>query len=73
MPFLFINALDCLAISLFCHFLFAFSDHRRRHGIPYPPGPPSRPIIGNLLDVPKDAPWIAYANMSNKYGTEPFP
>jgi len=34
----------------------------------YPPGPPSRPIIGHLLDVPKDAPWIAYAEMSRIYG-----
>jgi len=73
MPFLFTYALGCLAIFLFRRFLFAFRDYRRRHGIPYPPGPPSRPIIGNLLDVPKEAPWIAYANMSKKYGKEPFP
>ncbi|KAI0285797.1 CyP450 monooxygenase, partial [Russula aff. rugulosa BPL654] len=30
--------------------------------------PPSRPIIGNLLDFPKDMPWSAYAEMSKKYG-----
>jgi hypothetical protein len=68
MQFLLVNAFDCLAISLFLYLLVVFRDHRRRGGLPYPPGPPSWPIIGNLLDVPKDTPWIAYADMSKKYG-----
>ena len=70
MQFLLINVIDCLAISLFLYLLAAFRDHRARRGLPYPPGPPSRPIIGNLLDVPKakEAPWIKYAEMSKKYG-----
>ncbi len=68
MQLLLINAVDCLAISLFLYLLIVFRDHRRRGGLPYPPGPPPRPIIGNILDIPKDAPWIAYVNMSKKYG-----
>ena len=68
MPFLFINAIDYLALSLFFYLLMAFCDHRRRRGLPYPPGPPSLPIIGNLLNVPNKVPWIAYADMSKKYG-----
>ena len=63
-----INAFDCLAISFFLYLIVNFRDHRRRGGLPYPPGPPSWPIIGNLLDVPKEAPWSAYADMSKKYG-----
>jgi hypothetical protein len=63
-----INAFDCFAISLSLYLLVVFRDHRRRGGMPYPPGPPRLPIIGNLLDVPKDAPWSAYADMSKKYG-----
>ncbi|KAI0274190.1 cytochrome P450 [Russula aff. rugulosa BPL654] len=62
-----INAFDCLAISLSSTFLFV-RDHRRRGGLPYPPGPPSWPIIGNLLDVPMENPWSAYVDMSKKYG-----
>ena len=50
------------------HTVFAFHDHRRRRGSPYLPGPPSWPIIGNLLDVPNLSPWLVYANMSKKYG-----
>ena len=68
MQFLLINAVDCLAISLSLYLLVVFRDRRRRGGLPYPPGPPARPIIGNLLDVPKNAPWSAYADMSKKYG-----
>ncbi|KAI0273093.1 cytochrome P450 [Russula aff. rugulosa BPL654] len=63
-----INAFDCLAISLSLYFLVRFRDHRRRGGLPYPPGPPSWPIIGNLLDVPTENPWSAYVDMSKKYG-----
>ena len=68
MRFLLINVFDFLAISLFLYFIASFRDHRRRGGLSYPPGPPSWPIVGNLLDVPKDAPWSAYAEMSKKYG-----
>ncbi|KAN0109867.1 cytochrome P450 [Russula decolorans] len=64
---LLINAIDCLATSLFIYLLFVFRDRRRRGGLPYPPGPPPRPIIGNILDIPKDTPWITYVDMSKKY------
>ncbi len=61
-----INALGCLALVLFL--LIVFRGYRRRTGFPYPPGPPSWPIMGNLLDVPKGAPWTVYTDMSKKYG-----
>ena len=63
-----INALDCLAIGFFFYVLASFRDRRRQAGLPYPPGPPSWPIVGNLFDVPKDAPWSGYTDMSKKYG-----
>jgi len=69
MSFLFINIVDLLALSLFLHVFVAFRDHRRRQGRPYPPSPPPLPIVGNILDAPKLAPWIAYAEMSQKYGS----
>ena len=69
MQSLLINVIDCLAISLFIYLLFVFRDRRRRGGLPYPPGPPPRPIIGNILDIPQDTPWITYVDMSKKYGT----
>ena len=70
MQFFLINAVDALAISLFLYLLVVFNGHRSRGGLPYPPGPPAWPIIGNLLDVPKNAPWVAYSDMSKKYGRD---
>jgi len=61
-----LNAVDFLAVSLSLYLLVKFRGHITRKG---PPGPPSWPIVGNLLDVPKEAPWIAYRDMSKKYGT----
>lgn len=68
MQFSLTNAVDVLAVSLFLYLLVVLSGHRRRGGLPFPPGPPTWPIIGNLLDAPKNAPWIAYSDMSKKYG-----
>ena len=62
------NVLDCLAISFFLYLLVNFRDRRGRGRLPYPPGPPLWPVIGNLLNVPKETPWSAYADMSKKYG-----
>ena len=59
---------NALAFFAFLYVLLVFRDRKRRGGLPYPPGPPSLPVIGNLLDIPKDAPWTAYADMSKKHG-----
>ena len=36
--------------------------------LPYPPGPPPLPLIGNLLDMPQAYYWLTYAEMGKKYG-----
>lgn len=38
------------------------------HGLPLPPGPPTLPLIGNLLDMPKEQPWLHYNALTRKYG-----
>ena len=63
-----------LLVSVFIALLFlasirAIHDYRRRGGLSYPPGPPPLPIIGNLLEIPKDSSWLAYTQFSKKYGT----
>ena len=62
-----------LLVSLFFVLLFlasiwAIHAHRRHGGLPYPPGPRPLPILGNLLDVPKDFSWLAYTRLSKTYG-----
>jgi hypothetical protein len=39
-----------------------------RRTLPYPPGPKPLPLIGNLLDLPKEKDWLTYRAWSNQYG-----
>ena len=64
----FISTVDIIMVSVFFYLLFAFRDHLRRGGSSYPPGPKPWPVIGNLLDIPKESQWIAYTEMSKKHG-----
>ncbi|KAH8103319.1 cytochrome P450 [Cristinia sonorae] len=36
--------------------------------LPLPPGPKALPIIGNLLEIPQDKPWLYYDGLLKKYG-----
>ena len=49
---------------------YVFLDNRRRNpaGLPYPPGPPGYPIIGNLFDIPKVFIYKRFREMSRELG-----
>jgi len=50
-------------------FIKAFIQKRRNPaGLPYPPGPPGYPFIGNVLDIPKEATWEIYGKWAKQYG-----
>lgn len=36
---------------------------------PLPPGPRGLPIIGNMLDMPKDYEWLHWSKHKDLYGT----
>lgn len=36
--------------------------------LPFPPGPPTLPIIGNVHQAPKSHPWLQYHAWSKTYG-----
>jgi hypothetical protein len=61
-------ALDILVFVISIAAFFAIRDYQRRRGLPYPPGPRPLPLIGNLLDVPKESSWLAYTQLSKKHG-----
>jgi hypothetical protein len=33
-----------------------------------PPGPPQAPVVGNLFQMPKERPWLKYAEWAEQYG-----
>ncbi|KAI0061749.1 cytochrome P450 [Artomyces pyxidatus] len=68
MPSLFLIALYIVSFLSCLLAILALDDRRRRKGLPYPPGPKGLPVIGNILDVPKDAPWVTYARWAKIYG-----
>jgi hypothetical protein len=50
-------------------FVFGWLMHRnRRNGLVLPPGPKPLPLIGNLLDMPKEKVWETYCAWNERYG-----
>ena len=40
----------------------------RQAGVPFPPGPPPLPILGNIRDIPSKQPWLTYTQWGDQYG-----
>ncbi|KAJ7636944.1 cytochrome P450 [Roridomyces roridus] len=55
-------------LALFLGFvLFIYHGRQPRKGVGLP-GPPGVPIIGNVLQIPKDRQWLKWAEWKEKYG-----
>jgi len=60
--------LDVLVVVLSLAAFLAIRDYQIRGGLLYPPGPRPLPLIGNLIDIPKEFSWLTYTHLSKKYG-----
>jgi hypothetical protein len=59
---------DILVLVLSLAAFLAIRDYQRRQGLPYPPGPRPLPLIGNIIDIPREFAWLTYTQLSKKYG-----
>ncbi|KAF7358844.1 Cytochrome p450 [Mycena sanguinolenta] len=65
MPF---SQLQTVALALgSCALHFIIRSYIRHKSLP--PGPRGLPFIGNIFDVPKSQEWLAFVEMSRKYGS----
>jgi hypothetical protein len=62
------NKAAAVAVGSFS-FLCIFYVHRKTRLLAaLPPGPPPLPIVGNVLHMPKEQPWLKYAEWAKQYG-----
>lgn len=60
------DILACILAVVLCKWLYF---RRARGNVPHPSGPPGLPLVGNLLDMPKNPAWSTYIHWSEKYGS----
>lgn len=57
-----------LAIVIFAGYTYASSGPKPPKGSKLPPGPPGKPLIGNLPDIPPLHSWLKFYEWSKQYG-----
>lgn len=45
-----------------------FQSRINNKGLPFPPGPPPLPLIGSVLSLNTQVPWLTYTEWRAKYG-----
>ena len=53
-----------------CALILIIIRRLRKSALPYPPGPKGYPILGNVLDLPKNTPiWEGLLSLAERQGT----
>ncbi|KAF8628133.1 hypothetical protein AX15_004069 [Amanita polypyramis BW_CC] len=59
-----------LLATLFASTAILMLLRQKKQEIPYPPGPPPKPMIGNVLDMSLEKPWVKYFDLSKRYNSD---
>ncbi|KAK4498266.1 hypothetical protein PRZ48_010923 [Zasmidium cellare] len=65
------SSLVLLIAAAFALGLLAISSNKRsqpKNGSKFPPGPPGKPLVGNLPDIPPKHSWLKFKKWSDQYG-----
>ena len=62
------DATTLLVLLLIGALTYWIDVHKRKRLRSLPPGPKALPIVGNIFDIPKEKPWLAYQDWADKYG-----
>ena len=57
-----------LAIASLPFLIILHVYYKSRPSSVLPPGPPQAPVVGNLFQMPKERPWLKYAEWAEQYG-----
>jgi hypothetical protein len=60
--------LAAFAIGLALRSYFTKPSRKLPHGIQFPPGPTSLPLLGSVLAMDANAPWLTYKAWGSQYG-----
>lgn len=66
-----LNFAQLVFLAALAYLPWVWTSRRKRNpkGLPYPPGPPRLPLVGNLFDLASDKPWLRAEELGKKYGT----
>lgn len=65
------NKFAAFAIGSFSFLTMLYVYRKTRPSVALPPGPPPLPVVGNTFQMPKEQPWLKYAEWAKQYG-EPY-
>ncbi|KAF8872235.1 cytochrome P450 [Infundibulicybe gibba] len=63
-----VSLLSILVVGYICKKYLRLTKSRNR--LPYPPGPKSKPLIGNALEIPTRAAWLTYTKWTETYQSD---
>ena len=62
------NKATVSAIGSFSFLSILYVYRKTRPSEALPPGPPPLPVVGNIFQMPKEQPWLKYAEWAKQYG-----